>query len=123
MRKVEYWVAWDDSEFDTEEECREYEWSILNILRSIDRCYTFFNKDKLPIFPPNSDDLETWVDWLCMAVDTCTYIRIWTPLSRDAVCLINREWGYCINPEDFPAATGFFKYDTWRNAWVEEVDE
>lgn len=118
MREVKYYVAWDDSEFETKKECLEYERKAIATMATVDECYTFFDKNGERMMAPISDVIEDWLNWLSIAADQCKWIRVHRPISKTATKFINREWGYCICPEDFESETGFFEYDYLKNEWV-----
>lgn len=120
MREVTKYIAWDDSEFDIEDECLLYESVAMDAMREVNDCYTFFNKDGERFeAPPEWDDIiENWLNWLSDAAEHCDSIKVNYILPENAVRFIDREWGYCIAPEDFHNETGLFKYDDWKNEWV-----
>lgn len=124
MRKVTMYVAWDDSEFDTEDECLLYESEAMDAMREVNDCYDFFNKNGEHFdAPPEWDDnIENWLDWLSDAAEHCDHIKVNYILPEYAVRFIDREWGYCIAPEDFHNETGLFKYDDFKDEWI-KVDE
>ena len=124
MREVTKYVAWDDSEFDIEDECLLYESAAMDAMREVNDCYIFFNKDGERFeAPPEWDDIiENWLNWLSNAAEHCARIKVNYILPEYATQFIDREWGYCIAPEDFYNETGLFKYDDWKNRWV-KVDE
>lgn len=119
MRKVEYWVAWDDSEFMTELECLDYEREALRHLRTVEACYAFYGSEGDRMFAPlRSDDVEDWMDWLCVVGDSAQRILVSQQLPNDTADFVRRQVGYCILPEDFGNETGDFQYDWKRLEWV-----
>ena len=60
MYEVKYYVAWDGSEFESREECMEYEAKQLKIIQSISEKYTFFDRADLEFVKPfmTSENLE-----------------------------------------------------------------
>ena len=120
MREITVYVAWDDTEFDTEDECLWYESKAVDAMKEVNDCYEFFNKDgeRFDAPPEWDDNIENWLGWLSDAGEHCDRIKVNHILPDDAVCFIDREWGYCIAPEDFNDETGLFKYDDFKNEWV-----
>ena len=118
MREVTMYVAWDDSEFETADECLRYEQQAIEAMSAVNDCYEFFNVNNERFFAPRSEDIWDWLNWLSDAAEHCRFIRIRHTLPTLSVRFIDREWGYCICPEDFPAETGLFMYDDFKNDWV-----
>lgn len=120
MREVKRYIAWDDSEFEDCDNCRQYELQAIEAMMSINDCYDFLNKDGDYYAAPDyrCEDVEKWINWLSNAVDACKYIKVRHTLPDNAVWFITREWGYCITPKDFNGKTGLFKYDDFKNKWV-----
>lgn len=123
MREVKYYIAWDDSEFESKEECLAYEKNALDCLKETCEKYSFFDKNmNLYCAPLESFDVEDWMDWLDNAVNNCEFIHRETDLTILAERFISDYWGFCILNDDFNHKTGWFKYDFHRNEWV-KVDE
>ena len=120
MREVTVYYAWDDSEFYDRDECLRYEQQAVEAMMSVNDCYDFFDKDGSRYVAPDyrCEDVEEWLDWLSDAAEHCSYIKVRHILPENAVRFIDREWGYCIAPEDFNGETGLFKYDDFKNEWV-----
>ena len=124
MREVTMYYAYDDSEFDDRDECLAYERQAVEAMMSIDDCYDFLAKCGDRYIAPDyqCEDVEEWMDWLSDAAQHCEYIKVCHTLPKNAVRFIDREFGYCIAPEDFNNETGLFKYDYFKNEWI-KVDE
>jgi len=120
MREVTMYYAYDDSEFYDRDECLAYEWRAIEAMMSINDCYDFLDKNGVRYSAPNyqCEDVEEWMDWLSDAAEHCEYVKVRHILPDNAVRLIDREWGYCIAPEDFNGEIGLFKYDDFRNEWI-----
>lgn len=120
MREVTVYYAWDDTEFDDRDECLRYERQAVEAMMSVNDCYDFFTKWGVRYSAPDyrCEDVEEWMDWLSDAAEHCDFIRVRHILPDNAVRFIDREWGYCIAPEDFNGETGLFKYDDFKNEWV-----
>lgn len=121
MREVTMYVAWDDSEFETADECLRYEEQAIEAMSAVNDCYDFFDKNGGRFVAPLTTDteIENWLNWLSDAAEHCDYIKVYHRIPELSVKFINREWGYCICPEDFPEETGVFKYDNFKDEWVE----
>lgn len=124
MREVKYYVAWDDSEFLDRDECLQYEHQAIKAMAAVNDCYEFFDKNGKKFIAPDAacEDIEEWLIWLSVAADCCDSVRVRHILPETSVRFIDREWGYCIAPEDFHNDTGLFKYDDFKNEWI-KVDE
>lgn len=123
MRKVTMYYAFDDKEFDNYDECEEYESKAYELMRSIERKYSFYDKDMEEMVAPlNSLEVEDWLTWLDDAYSYCTYIRKTGSLTDDEAEIIKENIGSCIYNEDFSCAVGFFARDVRTDKWV-KVDE
>jgi hypothetical protein len=120
MREVTVYYAYDDSEFEDRDECLRYERQAVEAMMSVNDCYDFLDKDGVCYTAPDyrCEDVEEWMDWLSDAAQHCDYVNVRYVLPENAVRFIDREWGYCIAPEDFHNETGLFKYDDFKNEWV-----
>jgi len=119
MREVTVFYSFDDREFFDREECKAYESKAVWHLRTVEACYAFYNKDGDRLFAPlTSDDVEDWMDWLCIAGDSAERIVISQQLPQDTAYFVREQVGYCILPEDFGNQTGNFQYDWNQNEWV-----
>jgi len=120
MREVTVYYAYDGSEFDDRDECLQYERQAVEAIMSVNDCYDFLTKDGVRYFAPDyrCEDVEEWMDWLSDAAEHCEYVKVHHILPENTLRLIDREWDYCIAPEDFNGETGLFKYDHFKNEWV-----
>ena len=123
MREVTMYYAYDDKEFDNFKACLEYEKKAYMLMRSIEKKYSFYDKDmKEMIAPYESSYVEDWLTWLDDAYAYCFYIRNMGSLTDDEAEIIRENIGSCIYNEDFSCAVGLFEYDTYAGRWV-KVDE
>ena len=123
MREVTMYYAFDDKEFDNYEACLRYENNAYMLMRSIEKKYSFYNKNMKEIIAPfDSSHVEDWLTWLDDAYSDCTYIRKMGSLTDDEAEIIRENIGVCIFNEDFSCAVGLFEYDTRMGQWV-KVDE
>ena len=120
MREVTVYYAYDDSEFDDRDECLRYEQQAVEAMMSVNDCYDFLTMSGARFEAPDyqCEDVEEWMGWLSDAAEHCDYVNVRHILPENAVRFIDREWGYCIVPEDFNGEIGLFKYDDLKNEWV-----
>jgi len=122
MREIKYYVAWDDSEFETKEACMKYENDAVNKMLIFKSLYTFFDKDKNILPCPDSKSIENLLDWAERSANECGYIYRLGRLPEDVNNFVRREIGYCISNSDFNDEIGLFKWDYDEIEWV-KVDE
>ena len=123
MREVTMYYAFDDKEFDNYYACLAYENNAYTLMRSIEKKYSFYDKDMKEMLPPyESPNIEDWLTWLDDAHSYCTYIRKMGSLTDDEAKIIRENIGACIYNEDFSCAIGLFEYDFYTGRWV-KVDE
>lgn len=119
MREVSVFYSFDDREFFDRDECVEYEKNAMHHLRTVEACYAFYAKEGARLFAPlRSDDVEDWMDWLCVAGDSADRIVVSQKLPNDTAKFVREQTGYCILPEDFGYETGDFQYDWYQCEWV-----
>ena len=123
MRKVTMYYAYDDKEFDNYNACLEYENKGYGLMRSIEKKYSFYDKNmKEMIAPLESPNVEDWLTWLDDACSNCTYIKRHDILTAREAAIIDENLGCCILNYDFNGDTGLFKYDERTGKW-DKVDE
>jgi len=123
MREVTMYYAYDDKEFDNYEACLVYENKGYGLMRSIEKKYSFYDRNMKEITAPfDSPNVEDWLTWLDDAYACCTYIRKTGSLTDDETELIRENIGACIYNEDFSCAVGLFEYNRYTNEW-DKVDE
>ena len=112
MKTMTLYIAYDDTEFTDEAECRAYEEKAYNYVNELVDAYTFYDKNKHIIFPV-CDSVEEYLQWLDFTTDDCEYIIVHRDLSREAHKFLYQSIGSCI-----PEEKGFYKYDWNKNEWV-----
>ena len=123
MREVTMYYAYDDKEFDNYEACLAYENKGYELMRNIEKKYSFYDKNmKEMIAPFDSFQVEDWLTWLDDAYSYCTYIRRTGSLTDDEAEIIRENIGSCIYNEDFSCAVGLFEYNSRTGEW-DKVDE
>ena len=119
MREVSVFYSFDDKEFFDRDECEAYEREAVRHLRIVEACYAFYDKKGDRLFAPlTSNDIEDWMDWLCVAGDSAERILVSQQLPNDTTDFVREQVGYCILPEDFNYQTGDFQYNWKRYEWV-----
>lgn len=118
MREVKYYVAWDDSEFETKEECMKYENDAINKMLIFKSLYTFFDKDKNILLCPETKNIEDLLNWADCSAEECDYIYRSGQLPEDVNNFIRSEIGYCICNWDFHDELGLFQWDDEEAEWV-----
>lgn len=119
MREVSVFYSFDDREFFDRDECEDYEREAVRHLRTVEACYAFYDKKGDKMFAPlTSNDVEDWMNWLCVAGDDADRILVLQQLPQDTADFLREQVGYCILPEDFNYQTGDFQYNWKRCEWV-----
>ena len=112
MKIMTLYIAYDDTEFTDENECRAYEEKARKHVNELIDTYTFYDKNKYVIFPV-CDSIEEYLQWFDSTTDYCEYIIVHKDLPQEAHKLLYQNIGSCV-----PEEKGFYKYD-WRvNKWV-----
>lgn len=123
MREVTMYYAFDDKEFDNYEQCLRYENNAYMLVRSIEKKYSFYDKNMKEMTAPfDSPNVEDWLTWLDDAYSYCTYIRRTGSLTDDEAEIIRENIGSCIYNDDFSCAVGLFEYNRRTGEW-DKVDE
>lgn len=112
MREVTTYIAYDDTEFDSREECEAYEGEAFDLLSEIFNSYKFFrNNQEILIFLNN---VEAGLHAFGKAFDKCDRILVTKPISDVAFRFVDFHLGYVLPPN----AVGMYKYDTDEFEWV-----
>ena len=106
MRKVVVYYAWDDTEFDNEMECADYERQTIALIKEIHTKMVIFDKDRNYIAWEPISSIENWIEWFSITWGTVYFIHIKEDLSPQAEGFIRAEWGYI-----FPNEFGTWKYN------------
>lgn len=112
MKIMTLYIAYDDTEFTDENECRIHELKAYEYINELMNTYTFYDKAKNIIFPAY-DSIEEFFQWFDSTIDKCEYIAVHKDLSREAHNFLWRNIGACV-----PEEKGFYKYDWNKNEWV-----
>ena len=112
MKILTLYVAYDDTEFDSEAECRLYEQEASDLIDEALNVYTFYDRDK-NIIIPKCDSIEEYLEWFDMTTDDCEYIKVAADISRELHKFLYRNIGACV-----PEEKGFYKYNWDKDEWV-----
>ena len=113
MKTMTLYIAYDDTEFTDENECRAYEEKAYNCVYELIDAYTFFDKEKNIIFTPGCNDIEEYLYWFEKVTDNCEYVKVDKNLSHEAHVFLWQNIGACVPEEE-----GFYKYDWDEYKWV-----
>lgn len=117
MRKVTYYIAYDETEFETKEECIVYENKNMDILKNTIASYDFLKEDKQKIiisFTNREQMMQDFND----AYNDAIYTRVKHTISHAQKDLLFTEFGY----SDLPLEIGLYKYNYETFEW-EKVAE
>lgn len=123
MREEVRYYAYDDTEFFDREECEAYEERVRNILISIIKKCSFFDKDMNIFLPPTgSSNINDWMNFLENAFNNSPIIHREENFTDEENTFLHYEFGYCFNNEEFNNETGWFRWDKGEIEWV-KMDE
>lgn len=113
MREVITYVAYDDTEFDSFEECEEYEGKAFDLLEEFFNAYDFFGKngEYIGIF---LNEVEQGLHAIEYAFDRCEKIRVKKIISHEVIELIDSHFGYELPQNE----VGLYEYDWKKWEWV-----
>lgn len=113
MRTRVIYIAYDDKEFESKEECEKYEEKVKTILKELITNYNYLDKDKTIINFDESDDIEIELDSYNYIWQNMEYIVVHAPLSKETLDWLNYEFGFELPPND----PGTYKYNWDRMRW------
>ena len=117
MKIVTTYVAYDDTVFDTMEECREYEQYAWDMFMEIIENTVIYDDNHNIIIPPYLYTIEEAVIWYANAYDSFTSILVKDEISSSAYAWQTNYFGYI-----FPTAPGFYEYDFFINEWIKKAE-
>lgn len=115
MRKVVYYEAFDETNFNTEWECVDYEVKYFDLLIDFCKCYKFFDKEKNLIPVTCVNEIEETIDALDYAYQTCECVQITGKVEKPVMDFVTDYFGFI-----FPDGIGMFRYDLNEGEWVKE---
>lgn len=114
MRTVTTYIAFDDTEFENEEACIEYEDRAKGVLTFFTMAYKFYDKDK-HIILIDFTDIDSILDDISVAYDTCGFIYYNPKYFTNDIKKFNRiHLGYNLPESD---EEGMYKYNWNEDAW------
>ena len=113
MKIVTTYIAFDDTEFDTEKECLEYENRAVGYIAEILRCYTFYNENMdVMVYGWSNDIIET-LECIEKMYDECECIKVHKTVSREAYEFLRNTEGIFL-----PVDVGMYTYDYSTGKWI-----
>ena len=113
MKTRTIYVAFDDEEFDTEEECREYEEEKNSYLEEFVSAYSLFDKNMKP-YTFQRKELEDSVITLEDAIGCCEYVHVKQVPSKEALDFLEEHVAYVLPPQEI----GWYRWDYNSSDWV-----
>ena len=111
MRIETTYYADDDTEFETEEECREYEEHLAQDLKSV----TFLDQDLKRMDSPSLEDIESYAFYL--------YIRDGEKVE-DAIAWLTEQCSFDTDGLDYPLVAGdIYRFNGDNGKWVDMRQE
>lgn len=117
MREVVTYVAYDETEFDTMEECEEYERVAFDSLEEVIGAYEFFlaNGQEIQIF---LNDIAKGIYDIERAYDECAQIRVKHPISQVTEDFLYANTGF----DPLPYEPGLYKIGFNKYTWIKVGD-
>ena len=113
MRMQVIYIAYNDKEFDSKEECEKYEAEAKRMLKELTTNYTYQDKNKNIIKFDESDDIEIELDSYSCILQNMEYVVVHAPISEKILKWLNYEFGYDMPPNK----SGTYKYNWDRMRW------
>ena len=115
MKIITTYVAFDDEEFDTMEECVKYENEAMQLLIEIFDAYDFYNENHEKYNIPYIHNVEEGLDFFDWVTDRVVYVDYKKVLSDDAWNFIYNYNGASMPNQD---EIGKYRYDYSKYRWV-----
>ena len=113
MKEVITYVAFDDMEFDTKEQCIAYENQAHDYITEIMYCYTFYDKN-MEMMPYGwSEEILEELNCISVMYNDCECIRVHGTISREAYDFLRYTEGILL-----PVDVGMYTYDYSSGEWV-----
>lgn len=112
MKTVTTYIAFDDTEFDTEKECLAYEQHYLDLIIEIDECYDFLDKDMYALPLMYSHNIEESCDEFDKVFDYCDCVIVNRIPSTEATAFLWNFFGY-----ELPKEVGLWRYNYKKCDW------
>lgn len=115
MKIVTTYVAFDDEEFSTMEDCQRYENFHIDLMIEAEECYSFYDRDMNRIALAYCHNIEEMLSEFCYAYDYCEYIVVNKEPSAQLINFMRHYFGY-----ELPMEEGTYRYD-WRSGKWKKV--
>ena len=112
MKIVTTYVAFDDEEFSTMEDCQRYENFHIDLMIEAEECYSFYDKDMNRMVFAYCHNIEEMLNEFCHAYDNCEYIVV---NKEPSAPLINFMWHYF--GDELPMEEGTWRYVLGSGEW------
>lgn len=113
MKIITAYVAYDNTRFDTMEECREYEQYAWDMGITICETVKFCDSLGVEIYPLYFHTVEEIIKWLDVAYDSdCDYLKIIEDVPSSAWGWYTDYFGYNI-----PQEKGMYRYNWDASEW------
>ena len=117
MRTKTIYVAYDDTEFDAECECRKYENEMWDRIHELFQNWELLSKDKNVLCYP-SLSLETVIDYINRTLwNYVWYVNVKQSLKKETMDYLDEDWGLVFPPNE----KGLYGYNTTIDDW-EKID-
>lgn len=121
MKKIISYVAYDDTEFEKEEDCLRYEETAREYIKQFEETYTFYTNDFNPYIPPIEYDILDYIIWLEEVYSKCDVVHVKKLPNEDMSDFIYYNAGIGLPKK---GEVGWFAYDYKIPDWVRiERDE
>lgn len=106
--------AFDEEEFETEEECFEYEQSYFNQLNEISRCWRMYDKAENLMSIAGIEDIEEALYTFEDVFNEVEHLCVDLPLSEETILFLKNYYGFV----DIPNKIGEYKYNYDIDEWI-----
>ena len=114
MTIITIYKACDGEEFETEEECLEYEESYISKLNEISRCWRMYDKTENLISIAGIEDIEEALSAFEDVFNETEHLCVDLPLSEETILFLKDYYGFT----DIPNKIGEYKYNYDIDEWV-----
>lgn len=113
MREITVYETFDGVEFDTREECVEYEQNCYNAFMAMKNAYIFYDETG-KVMSIRARKLETLIDKLDSAYLDAAAVQVIKNLSQKEIDIVVEHLG---RYDFFEMPAGFYKYDDNLDTW------
>lgn len=112
MKIVTTYVAFDEEEFSTMEECIAHENFYMDLIIEAEECYSFYDRDMNKNVFAYCHNIEEMLNEFSYAYNACEYVMVSKEPSAPLINFIWRYYGY-----DMPVSEGTWRYNYKNNKW------